>query len=40
MVAVNDAGESANFFGSDRYELMAFFLGKPYLGPHPEKAKL
>ncbi|KAK4705529.1 glutathione S-transferase kappa 1, partial [Phenoliferia sp. Uapishka_3] len=32
----NDAGKKASFFGSDRFELIAFFLGRSWLGPFPE----
>ena len=27
------------FFGSDRFELIAFLLGKPWLGPNPDRKR-
>jgi len=37
-----DDGKRQNFWGSDRFELMAYYLGKKWEGPHPDvsKAKL
>ncbi|XP_056332251.1 glutathione S-transferase kappa 1-like isoform X4 [Danio aesculapii] len=31
-------GKAKVFFGSDRFELMAYFLGEKWLGPHPTKS--
>lgn len=38
FVVENDKGEKANFFGSDRFEVMAFFIGQKWLGPNPVPA--
>ena len=32
----NGEGKTAKVFGSDRFELISFFLNKPWLGPFPE----
>lgn len=31
----NEQGEKHSFFGADRFELMAYFLGKKWEGPMP-----
>ncbi|RXN31675.1 glutathione S-transferase kappa 1-like protein [Labeo rohita] len=30
-------GKTEVFFGSDRFELMAYFIGEKWMGPHPNK---
>ncbi|XP_058603839.1 glutathione S-transferase kappa 1-like [Onychostoma macrolepis] len=30
-------GKAKVFFGSDRFELMAYFIGEKWVGPHPDK---
>ncbi|KAM0793539.1 hypothetical protein ACM66B_000977 [Microbotryomycetes sp. NB124-2] len=41
MEVENDKGEKSSFFGADRFEVMAFFLGKKWNGPFPaDSAKL
>nr|BAS29960.1 glutathione S-transferase kappa [Cyprinus carpio] len=30
-------GKAKVFFGSDRFELMAYFMGEKWMGPHPNK---
>ncbi|KAJ3188048.1 Glutathione S-transferase kappa 1 [Irineochytrium annulatum] len=40
MVATNDEGKTMEFFGSDRIEALAYFLGRPYSGPNPGSSKL
>ncbi|KAM0753156.1 thioredoxin-like protein [Meredithblackwellia eburnea MCA 4105] len=37
MQVKHDNGEQINVFGSDRFEVIAHFLGKPYYGPFPDK---
>ncbi|GAA6007943.1 hypothetical protein JCM10207_006975 [Rhodosporidiobolus poonsookiae] len=37
MVVERDDGVKRNFFGSDRFEQMAFWLGKPWHGPVPDE---
>uniref|UniRef100_A0A672JWC7 Glutathione S-transferase kappa 4 n=1 Tax=Sinocyclocheilus grahami TaxID=75366 RepID=A0A672JWC7_SINGR len=32
-------GKAEVFFGSDRFELMAYFIGERWMGPHPNKSK-
>ncbi|KAI5480806.1 hypothetical protein MNV49_007216 [Pseudohyphozyma bogoriensis] len=39
IIVEREDGEKHRFFGSDRLELMAYFLGKEYLGPFPEGPK-
>jgi glutathione S-transferase kappa 1 len=36
IVVENDNGETGVFFGSDRMEVIAHFLKKPYYGVHPK----
>ena len=36
MVVENEVGKTINVFGSDRFELISFHLGKPWLGPFPD----
>ncbi|KAL8278192.1 hypothetical protein RQP46_009365 [Phenoliferia psychrophenolica] len=36
MTVTNDAGKTINIFGSDRFELISYHLGKTWLGPFPE----
>ncbi|GAA5930304.1 hypothetical protein JCM3775_004357 [Rhodotorula graminis] len=39
IVLERDSGEKRSFFGSDRFEAMAFWLGKEYKGPVPDGRK-
>ncbi|BGP36222.1 hypothetical protein JCM10450v2_000118 [Rhodotorula kratochvilovae] len=39
IVVERDDGEKRSFFGSDRFEAMAFWLGKEWKGPVPEGRK-
>lgn len=38
MMVCHINGKPEMFFGSDRFELMAHCIGKPWLGPHPNKS--